>query len=54
VQEGLKTEDDRLPKRLHKEALKTGHALSEEELEKMVADYYQLRGWDEQGCPPIR
>ncbi|MBW1739780.1 MAG: aldehyde ferredoxin oxidoreductase family protein [Deltaproteobacteria bacterium] len=51
IQEGLTPEDDRLPSRLHKEALKGGHRISEAELKKMVDDYYRLRGWDEQGKP---
>ncbi len=51
IQEGLRPEDDRLPSRIHKEALKSGHQISETELEKMVADYYHLRGWDEHGKP---
>jgi len=52
IQEGLTREDDRLPSRLYKEeALKSGHKVSEAELEKMLADYYRLRGWDEQGRP---
>ena len=51
IREGLKREDDRLPSRLHKEALKSGHRISEAELETMVTDYYRLRGWDEQGRP---
>jgi aldehyde:ferredoxin oxidoreductase len=51
IQEGLGPEDDRLPKRLHKEALRSGHHIGEVELQKMLADYYRLRGWDEQGRP---
>jgi aldehyde:ferredoxin oxidoreductase len=51
VREGLKAEDDRLPNRLYREALKGGHRISEAELEKMVSDYYRLRGWDEKGKP---
>jgi aldehyde:ferredoxin oxidoreductase len=51
MQEGLKREDDRLPPRLHKETLKTGHHISKAELDEMIADYYRLRGWDDQGCP---
>lgn len=51
IQEGLRREHDRLPARLHKEALKTGHHIGEAELDKMLADYYRLRGWDEQGRP---
>lgn len=51
LREGLRREDDRLPGRLHKEALKSGHHIGEAELEKMVDDYYRLRGWDEEGRP---
>jgi aldehyde:ferredoxin oxidoreductase len=52
LREGLLPEDDRLPKRLHREALPSGHSFPEEELETMLADYYRLRGWDERGVPP--
>ena len=51
IQEGLRREHDKLPARLHKEALKTGHRIDEAEIDKMLADYYRLRGWDEQGRP---
>jgi aldehyde:ferredoxin oxidoreductase len=52
LQEGLTRKDDRLPARLYKEALKTGHHIHEAELNEMVADYYRLRGWDKEGRPP--
>lgn len=52
IQEGLTREDDRLPARLYKEALKTGHHIGEAELDQMLADYYRLRGWDKEGRPP--
>ena len=51
IQEGLRREDDRLPSRLYKEALKGGQRITEAELERMVTDYYRLRGWDEKGRP---
>jgi len=51
IREGLKSEDDRLPKYLHKTLKKTGQAISEEELNVMVREYYRLRGWNEQGIP---
>ena len=51
LQEGLKPEDDRLPKRFHKEALPSGKSFSAEEMESMLKDYYQIRGWDETGIP---
>lgn len=51
VREGLIPEDDRLPVRMHRELLKTGHTIREDELEYMVKDYYRARGWDENGLP---
>ena len=51
LQEGLQVEDDRLPKRLHKEALPSGKSLSSSEMEFMLQDYYRLRGWNEAGIP---
>jgi len=48
LREGMKPEDERLPKSLHRELPKTGQVITEEEMEFMVADYYRLRGWDEQ------
>ncbi|MBW2317402.1 MAG: aldehyde:ferredoxin oxidoreductase [Desulfobacterales bacterium S7086C20] len=51
IQEGLRPEDDRLPERLLKNALKGGHRITEGELEKMVSEYYHLRGWDDRGYP---
>jgi aldehyde:ferredoxin oxidoreductase len=47
IREGFRPEQDRLPKRLHKEALPSGHAISEQEMEIMLKDYYKLRGWDQ-------
>jgi aldehyde:ferredoxin oxidoreductase len=52
LREGLTAEDDRLPKGLYRELEKTGHKITEEELEIMLRDYYRLRGWDEMGRPP--
>ncbi|SDO53809.1 aldehyde ferredoxin oxidoreductase family protein [Desulforhopalus singaporensis] len=51
LQEGFTAEDDRLPKRLHKESLPEGGSLTAEEMEYMLQDYYRLRGWDEKGRP---
>ncbi|WP_163337530.1 aldehyde ferredoxin oxidoreductase family protein [Desulfopila sp. IMCC35008] len=51
LQEGLQPEDDRLPKRFHKEALPSGKTISSEDMEHMLKDYYQLRGWGETGIP---
>lgn len=51
IREGFTAEDDRLPSRLHKEALAEGGSLSEKDMEHMLQDYYRLRGWDYQGVP---
>jgi len=51
LREGLQPADDRLPKRIHKEPLPSGKSLTEEEMEYMLKDYYQLRNWDEAGIP---
>ncbi len=51
LREGLKPEDDRLPKGLHRELEQTGHVLTEEELEIMLSEYYALKGWNSLGVP---
>ncbi len=52
VREGLIPEDDRLPKRFHKEALpETRQTLPEDMMKQLLKDYYKVRGWDENGQP---
>jgi len=55
TREGITAEDDTLPSRIMKEALKGGHSdgvsIGEENFQKMLQEYYQLRGWDENGIP---
>lgn len=49
---GLTGNDDTLPKRLLKEAAKTGPAIGRvNDLDKMLPEYYQLRGWTDAGEP---
>ena len=49
---GLTGKDDTLPKRLLKEAAKTGPAKGRvSDLDKMLPEYYQLRGWTSDGVP---
>jgi aldehyde:ferredoxin oxidoreductase len=49
---GLTGKDDSLPPRLLKEAAKTGPAKGlVNGLERMLPEYYQLRGWDPSGVP---
>ncbi len=51
IREGMTSEDDRLPKRLHRKLEKTGQVITEEQLDCMIKDYYRLRGWDGNGQP---
>ena len=49
---GLTSKDDTLPPRLLKEAAKTGPAKGlVNGLDKMLPEYYQLRGWTTEGVP---
>jgi aldehyde:ferredoxin oxidoreductase len=49
---GLTGADDTLPKRLLKDAAKTGPAKGKvNDLDKMLPEYYRLRGWAEDGVP---
>jgi len=44
--EGVRLDDDTLPRRLHSETLAdSGKGITQAELEKMVSEYHQLRGW---------
>jgi aldehyde:ferredoxin oxidoreductase len=54
LREGLKPEDDHLPRRFYKEMLKTGHVANETDLAAMLKDYFALRGWDEDGIPGVK
>ncbi len=49
---GLTGKDDRLPDRLIKEPMPGGPAKGKVvELDKMLPEYYELRGWDKEGVP---
>ena len=49
---GFTAKDDTLPKRLLKDAAKTGPAKGlVNGLDKMLPEYYQLRGWTSEGVP---
>ena len=52
LQEGLRPEDDRLPKVFHHKLEDSGLVITEDEIETMLQDYYQLHGWDKRGQPP--
>jgi aldehyde:ferredoxin oxidoreductase len=49
---GITADQDTLPKRLLKDAAKTGPAAGKvAELDKMLPQYYELRGWGKDGVP---
>ena len=51
LREGLKPEDDHLPKVFHRKLEDSGLVITEEEIGTMLQDYYRLHGWDENGNP---
>ena len=51
LREGLKPEDDLLPKAFHRELEDSGLVITEQEMQTMLKDYYRLHGWDEAGNP---
>jgi aldehyde:ferredoxin oxidoreductase len=52
LREGITSKDDTLPKRFFDEPLgKDEKTIKREELQKMLQDYYALRGWSDQGIP---
>lgn len=55
LREGLSAKDDNLPKRFLTEPFKkgasAGRVIGEETFAAAMADYYKLRGWDENGVP---
>jgi len=55
LREGLTAADDTVPARLHDEALgegpAAGIAIGRDEFAAALAEYYELRGWDEAGVP---
>ena len=51
---GLTSKDDTLPKRLLKEAANIGPASGKvNELDRMLPEYYALRGWTTEGEPTV-
>jgi len=55
VREGFTRKDDSLPYRMSNDPLRggkaDGHVVKPEDFHKMLDDYYELRGWDRDGCP---
>jgi aldehyde:ferredoxin oxidoreductase len=54
IREGITSKDDTLPRRFFDEPLgKQGKTIQREELQKMLQDYYALRGWNSEGIPEL-
>jgi aldehyde:ferredoxin oxidoreductase len=54
LREGMTPKDDTLPKRFFDEPLgKDGKTIRREDLQKMLKDYYALRGWSPEGVPEL-
>jgi aldehyde:ferredoxin oxidoreductase len=53
LREGLTLQEDILPKRFTSEVLpETSKGITAAEMQQLLQEYYQARGWDEQGQPP--
>jgi len=51
LREGLGPETDRLPSRILQTPLPSGHAITLQEMEEMLNDYYRIKGWSRHGSP---
>jgi aldehyde:ferredoxin oxidoreductase len=55
VREGIRRKDDCWPERFYKEPLpdggSKGQVIDRDEFDKMLDEYYELRGWDKNGVP---
>jgi aldehyde:ferredoxin oxidoreductase len=51
LREGLRPEHDGLPPKLYCQLDTSDHMITPDELQKMLVDYYHLRGWNECGVP---
>ena len=52
LREGMTVQDERLPKALHQALKDSGKVITEDELEIMLKEYYELHGWGEDMMPP--
>ena len=52
LREGIDSSQDTLPKRLLEEPIKEGPSKGHvHQLDKLLPEYYEVRGWDEKGIP---
>jgi aldehyde:ferredoxin oxidoreductase len=54
LREGLTFDDDQLPVRFHNEPLESGKVITHEQMNQMLKEYYQARGWDGSGIPSTK
>jgi aldehyde:ferredoxin oxidoreductase len=52
LREGMTVKDERLPKALHRALTDSGKVITEDEMEFMLKEYYELHGWGEEMMPP--
>jgi len=51
LREGFSRRDDQLPERLKEPREDTGWRIGQADFEKMLDEYYYLRGWNKEGKP---
>lgn len=51
VREGISRKDDTLPDRIMNESTKKGKKIDYEKFQQMLSEYYEIRGWNEEGIP---
>ena len=51
IREGFSRREDRLPLRLTEKREDTGWSIDPQDFERMLQEYYGLRGWDNEGKP---
>jgi aldehyde:ferredoxin oxidoreductase len=58
VREGFSRKEDQLPERVFRDPLISGIArgrtINRQDFEKMLNDYYEIRGWKENGIPALK
>jgi aldehyde:ferredoxin oxidoreductase len=59
IREGFSRKDDNLPERFYKEPtplgfpIVKGKTIDQQKFERMIDEYYDLHGWDNDGVPTI-
>jgi aldehyde:ferredoxin oxidoreductase len=51
IREGLTRDDDTLPRRFFEEPIEEGKIMRRKDFDRLLEEYYELRGWDKQGVP---